>query len=396
MKRVIFVAAALFLFVSLPVCAEWSKPFEVEYVMGDGDNRSSARQAALEQIKLKASNEAGTYVQSTTTMHENGELTENIQMLSASLVKVLAADEKLTVNKAGQAVLRVKAVASLDESELVRRVAMVQQDKAKERQVKQLQSENEALRKDFEKIRNALATRSDQARTAELLAKQDATLKRMAENGKTMTLVFERGTLLQLASHNSDSFEKAKRDLDENFFAPLMQTPVTTSIESVEADGKNYVALVRVGWRIDTKPLHQVLARYLNADVSEGYIRILTYKNLGNRGPNVLSDRLYHYLSSKRIELQLQLAGGKVQIPVFYMDGSFFSDCSMTTDGQDNHLCLISHLASAPELIRTGNPVRIRLSREAAERATRVETSWIVNNLTLDNGKMSRQSENAK
>lgn len=388
MKRIVAVVTALFWFVSLPAHAEWSKPFEVDYIMGDGDNRSSARQAALEQIKLKASNEAGTYVQSTTTMHENGELTENIQMLSASLVKVLTSDEKLTVNKAGQAVLRVKAVASLDESELVRRVEMVQKDKAKERQVKQLQAENESLRKDFEQIRTALATRSDQAKTAELLAKQDATLKRMVDNGNTMTLVFERGTLLQLASHNSDSFEKAKKDLDENFYAPLMQTPVTTSIESVEADGKDYVALVRVGWRIDAKQARQALARYLNVDASdnEGNLNLRTYKNLENRGPNVLSDRLYHYLSGKRIELQLQLAGEKVKIPAFYMDGSFFRDCSSTTTSvrEDKNICLISHNKNDPVLLDAGNPVRIHLSREAAERATRVETSWVVNNLTSD------------
>lgn len=384
---IIVVAATLLMFVTLPARAEWSKQYSVDYIMGDGDNRASARQAAVEQIKLKASGEAGTYIQGTTTLHENGELTENIQMLSASMVKVLASEEKLTVNSAGQAVLQVKAIASLDGSELVRRVEAIQQDKAKERQVKQLRSENEVLRKDFEKIRKELATKLDQAKIAELLARQDATLKRMADNGQTMTQVFERGTLIQLASRNMDDFENAKRDLDENFYAPLMQSPFTATIESVEADGNGYVAVVRVGWRVDTQHARQVLARYLNVgrDNDKNSITITTYDNLTGRGPNVLSERVYRYLVTKEVNLKLEIDGTTSVLPVFFVDKSFFQDCGVRISiaamhGGDKNLCLVSQQASDAKLLgfwntTTSNPIRIPLSRSQAELATRVDVS---------------------
>src|ERR1022692_348331 len=88
--------------VCLSVHAEWSKTYSVDYLMGDGDNRVSARQTALEQVKLKASNEAGSYVESTTTLHEDGKLTESIQVIGASMVKLKLLSEAMSVNKSGQ------------------------------------------------------------------------------------------------------------------------------------------------------------------------------------------------------------------------------------------------------------------------------------------------------
>ena len=410
MKKIILVASTLLVFAIQPAHAEWSKQYATDYIMGDGDNRASARQAALEQIKLKASGEAGTYVQSTTTLRENGEMTENVQILSAAMVKVLASEEKLSVNRAGQAVLQIKATASLDETELVRRVEMLRQDKDKERKLKQLQSENEALRKEYAEIRAALAAKLDQAKTMELLSRQDATVKRISENGQTMTQVFERGTLLQMASRNEGDFEKAKRDLDENFYAPLMQSPATAIIESVEGSGNFYTALIRVGWNVDTRRARQVLSRYLNVgnDFEKGNSRqmfagkcidncsftISTYNNLDGRGPSVLSEQVYRYITKKWVVLQLQIAGETFPLPVFFADGSFFQDCSNSTNVEAMHekdrknLCLVSHHASDPKIlgVTTGisNPLRIPLTRSQAELATRVEVSWASNSNTPD------------
>jgi hypothetical protein len=378
----IFILALLFLF-SFPAQAEWSKPYDLSYVMGDGDNRASARQAALEQIKLKASSEAGTYVQNTTTLHENGVITDNIQLISAAMVKLVVFGEKLTVNQAGQAVLWIKAIASLDESELARRVDMLQQDKERARQVSLLQAENNALRQDYEQIRKALAGKSDQSKTAELLARQDSTIKRMADNGRTLTQVFERGTLLQLAIKNSDAFEHARQFLDEKFYAPLLQTPVTAEVESVEADGKGYVALVRVGWTVDIKGSFSVLERYLHASRADGGIRVHDFENEHGKGPNVLSERIYKHLAKNKVDLKLKLAGREVRLPIFYADSSFFHDCSNRTESEYAELlCLVSQNKTKSEVSgqhSLSNPIRIHLTREEAERATAVEASLVRN-----------------
>lgn len=384
--KTIVVAALLLAAAPLPALADWTKPYEVSYPMGDGDNRSSARQAALDQIRMKASSEAGTYVQSTTTLQENGDLTENIQTISASMVSVVELDEKLTVNASGQAVLWLRANATLDESELKRRVTELQHDKDKARQVAALQSENEALRKDLAQIRQSLQNKSDPAKTAELLSRQDATIRHLEENGRTVTQVFQRGTLLQMASRNSSDLDKAKRDLEDNFVTPLLSMPVTAEIESVEGSGNDYVALVRVGWKVDTLKLRPALKRYLTVSGYNGSIDIFGYDNLDGKGPTKLSDQVYQYLATRGIDLQLRIAGKEVRLPVFYGDNSFFGDCGPFNTGRPasnkpKYICLVSQDASSADLRgsegHTSNPVRIHLTKEEAERATRVDASLV-------------------
>lgn len=388
-KILVAVIAAI---TSLPANAEWKKTFEVDYVMGDGDNRVSARQAALEQIKLTASNQAGTYVQGTTTLRENGTLTESIQMLSASMVRLSATEERMAVNKAGLAVLHLKATAAVDENELARRIEAMRQDKEKERQLKQLQAEYAALQKEFSEIRSTLSSKTDQARIAELLAKQDSTIQRIRENDKTVSLVFERGTLLQMASRNTSDLDGAKRYLDDNFIKAIMRSPVTATIEAVEQNGNEYVALVRVGWTIDTKQVEKTLGRYLNIMNSyktKDALQIPTYRNLNGAGKDVLSDPLFRYVARKTIELEIKIAGSTVLIPVLFMDNSFFHDCTSRAGGYSlgargiSSLCLLSQDPKSSSFPRAGpNPVRIRLSREDAERATRVDTSFVEKVLT--------------
>ncbi|MGA8864887.1 MAG: hypothetical protein WB444_13880 [Gallionella sp.] len=385
--------AILFLLVTFPAYAEWSKAYEVDYVMGDGDNKAGARQAAIEQIKLKASNEAGTYIQGTTTMRENGELTENVQMLSASLVKVGNTEDKLTVNASGQAVLWVKAAASLDEHELVRRVEALQQDQEKARQVKLLQAENEVLYQDLARIRAALATKSDPARTAEFLARQDSTIQRLDDNGNTITQVFARGTLLQLANRSTDAFDKAKDELDEQFLAPIMHSHVTAEIESVQVSGSDYVAMVRVGWTIDTLKLRPVLKRFLKVEGFNGDLAVYGGDNIASRGPNELSERAYQYLATKGVDLRLKIGAKEVHLPVFYTASDGFGERCGLSDRvrgeRSDYLCLVSQKAGNPEVrglsssdgawtSRLSNPIRIHLTKEEAARATRVEAVLVI------------------
>lgn len=383
-KSGLYMLAALLVFVALPARAEWSKSFEVGYIMGDGDNRASARQAALEQIKLKASGEAGTYILSTTTLRENGDLTENIQIIGASLVKIVESEESLSVNQSGQAVLLVKATTSLDERELTRRVELLQQDKEKARQVKLLQAENEVLRGDLAQIRNALAAKSDPSKIAGLLSRQDSTIKRLEDNGRTLTLVFERGALLKMASHSSDAYEKAILALDGQFFAPIMQSPITAVIESVEASVDGYVALVRVGWSVDAKRARSVLARYLRVTPAGGNVLVSAFENLQGKGPSALSERIYQHLVEKGVDLQLQIAGKSVRLPMFYSDDGFMEGCGLYSKaraGNAKYLCLVSQGKNSPEIrgfaSPLSNPIRIHLTREEVEHANVVEASWI-------------------
>lgn len=367
--------------------AEWSRPFDVEYNMGDGEARVSARQAAIEQIKLKASGEAGTYISRTTVLHENGELTESIQSLGATMVQVIVTGERLVVNPSGQAVLLVSANASIDDTELARRVKAMQEDKEKAKQVQRLQVENNSLRHELDQIHQQLSEKTEPGITAGLLSKQDKAIKRIAENGRTITLVFERGTLLQLASHNVAAFDAVRRQLDERFYEPIMQTSISAEIISVEPSGDGYVARVRVGWQIDTKPLESVLSPYLrfDQDRDKGNLTVYGFHNLDGKGPDVLSEQVYHYLAKKGINLQLRIAGKVVRLPMFYWDNAFMTACGIgevARTGPVKHLCLVSQNKDVADLrgvhSNINNPIKIRLTRTEAESANEVDASWII------------------
>jgi hypothetical protein len=406
LKFIILIIAALSLFTSLSAQAEWSKQFDIEYLMGDGDNRTSARQAALEQLKVKASGEAGTYVQSTTTMRTGSELTENIQLIGAAMVKVSDIKDKLTVNQNGQAVLRVTAKATIDESELFKRVEALRQDREKARQIKLLQVENDELFQELKKIRGALISNLDASRTAELISQQDTAIRRLTSNSLTVTQVFERGTLLQLASKNTDAFTRAKLELDEQLFAPLLKTPISATIESVEEAGNgDYVALVRVGWVINVKNISPILSRYLNVgkfsskinedeyEKNEHNLYMQEYSNIESKGPNVISEKLYNYLSTKGVDLKLTLVGRTVTLPVLYSGNSFTDICGYygTLRGvKKEYICIVSQPFGYSRVhsfdSKLTNPIRIPLTREEAERATRVDASFIFNNELIQQG----------
>jgi len=379
-KQFLFIVAILF---CLPAQAEWSKQYQFDYIMGDGDTKGSARQAAIEQIKLKASSEAGTYVQSTSTLNAKGELTESVQMVGASMVKIQVKDETLSVNPTGQAVLNIVVVASLDDSELSKRIRALQEDKEKARQVKVLRTENDTLRKELEGIRAALAGKADQARVAELLTKQDKAIRKLENNVATVAQVFERGTLLQLANRNASEFEQAKAYLDESLYGEIMKTPIYTNVDSVEKVKDGYVALVRVGWSFRDSTYKPVLNRYFHTNYFKKQINFYAYENTDSKGPHLLTERLYEYLASKGVDLKVTLAGKTVRIPVFYATGSSGCDTYKETRGEYARIiCLASQAKDDPDFVANQslytNPIRIRLTQAEAERATNVEASWVL------------------
>lgn len=369
--------------------AEWTKQYTHHYVMGDADSRNSARQASFEQIKIEASNEAGTYVLGKTTLHSNGDLSESVQVISASMVRVFPYEETVSINEAGQSVLNITAMAVLDDSELAKRVQAIYEDKEKSRLIRMLQVENESLNNNLAQFRKALSSSVSTVSTEEiiqLLARQAKAMRKLSDNENAITLVFERGTLLEMAIKNTAAFDSAKYELNDRFYNVLLNSQVTTKIESVEAmkDG-SYVANVRVGWGFNSKDIFQVLASYLHTTTTDGNVMAFSYDNLNSKGPSVLSDKLYFYLANKGIDLQITLAGKVVKLPFFYSEETVMKGCephSMARAGVAKSLCLVSQQLDS-SVIRgnpwqPNNPIRILLTKEEAERATYVEAKWVL------------------
>ena len=384
LKFLKIVSFALF-FACLPAHAEWSKQYELAYSMGDGDTKGSARQAAIEQIKLKASNESGTYVDSTTTLKENGSLTESIRMVSATMVKVRIDKESMSIGQSGQTILNLVAVATLDDAELSRRVADLRQDKEKVRQMKVLQAENEALRAGLKNIRDSLAVKADPATVAELLAKQDQTIRKLETNSQTVTQVFSQGTLLQLALKNKDAFEETKQTLQDELYALILKTKVDAKVEAVEQEGDGYAAIIRVGWAVDQNRAYKMMSKYLDGRAPTKYepnFQFELYQNEKGKGKSNLSPKIFQYIAERPIFAKISIAGKDVKLPVLFASdssSSFFKCSSRATPNFEGKLdaatlCFRNLSASDNKIFGTAqtNPIRIYLTKEEAESATNV------------------------
>ena len=368
------------IFVPGVAVADWIKQLDINYVMGDGENRIGARQAAIEQLKSKASHQVGTYIQSTTSLRD-GKLTENIQVLSASLVKVSNVSEKLSINQAGQGVLSLVATITVDEKELARRIELLQMDSAKANQIERLRADNLELRNTLTQIRAQLTQEPDPATAARLLSMQDDALKHIDKNGKAVSQIFERGTLIQMATSNSVALDAAKQSLEDSFFVPVMSSPVSAVIQSVQADGDGYVSKVRLTWDINEKALYPVLVRYFQSDNTTGLISINKFYNTDTKGPHPLSEQLYQYLTWQGIDLRVTLGHKEVRVPVFYADDSFMTPCS---DYRRNHmsatrLCLVTKSGSdkSPRWMDDNSLLRVHLTKEEAASATTIDAVFV-------------------
>lgn len=408
MFKKLHILAVLLLWSSFSAHAEWSKQYDLAYTMGDGDTKGSARQAAIEQIKLKASSEAGTYVDSTTTLKEDGSLTESIQMVSATMVKVLVAKESISVSPAGQAILNLVAVATLDDAELTRRVAALRQDKEKARQMKVLQAENEALREGLKKIRESLAVKADPATVAELLAKQDQTIRKLETNSQTVTQVFSQGTLLQLALKNKDAFEEAKQTLQEELYAPLLKTKVEATVEAVEQHGDSYVAIIRVGWAANQNRAFKVMNKFLVGNGPTEYrpnFEFKLYKNQDGRGKSNLSPKIFQYIAERPIFAKISIAGKEERLPVLFGgagDSSFYPCLTRATPNYQGELkagslCFRNLKTTENDIDGAAhNPIRFYLTKKEAEAATNVTAVMEYYNKDAEDKKLELELEYKK
>lgn len=383
-KRIKLVVLCAILCFPTLASAEWSKQLEVKYVMGDGDNRATARKAAMEMLRQKASNEAGTYVQKTTRLNEDGSLSESILAISASLIRITSPKESLSVNDSGQAVLQVDADVSLDDDELRHRIEELHQDQEKAGEIKRLQAENKLLRGNLDAIHAELATEDDPAKARALLEQQDRLLLQIEQNGQSVSQVFAPGTLLQMADQDAEDFDHARTVLDEKVYGSILSTPVMARLISVEATGNGYEANVRLGWKFNISQISPAFSQYLNVETYDGKIVAFANQNIDNKGKSPLSERVYRYMASNGIDLKLSIGDKTVYLPVFYSDNSLFEPCGLYTkvrDGEQKYLCLIPQAYNSAQAKGMGgvisNPVKIHLTKTQAQNASSVEAEFV-------------------
>ncbi len=392
---IVLITLITLLFPTLVTAKIWQQAFTVEYALGDGDSKTTARELALAQIKIKASNKAGSYIHTTSTL-VNDQLSENIQVVGASMVMLSGIKEHLTT-KSNRSTLIVTALARIDESELKRRIAAMQLDKAKAKQITQLTKDNELLSVELRTIRLLLAKKqSSSTEVASILKRQSTLLKRFEYNAAAVKRVFTQGTLFQMAQKSSARLEQVKAQLETEFFGALMQTQVKAEIVSVIDNGNDFTALVNVSWKMPKSLSFNTLIEHLSGrNLNKGKLSEIeelslnSYSNTGGKGNTTLSESLFNYLGKQHVYIDIMLGNKKFQLPLFWSrkDGSFryCSDDALSSNRfikSKGLLCLTLIQNSHKKLRGVGhkrdeNPIKFRLTNKEVHTFTTIETNIV-------------------
>lgn len=373
----------------------WQQTLTIEYALGDGDSKTTARELALEQIKIKASNKAGSYIH-TTNILINEQLTENIQVIGASMVMLSNIKERLTT-KSNRITLIVTAVARIDENELKRRIAAMQQDKAKAKQITQLTKDNEILSVELRTIRSLLAKKqSSSTEVASILKRQSTLLKRFEHNAAAVKRVFTQGTLFQMAQTSSAKLDQVKAQLETEFFGALMQTQVKADIVSVIDNQSDFTALVNVSWTMPKSLSFNTMKKHLSSyKLDKGKLSkveeltLKSHSNVSGKGKTTLSEPLFNYLGKQHVYIEIMLGNKKFQVPLFWSrKAGSFSSCDSAASSSNGFvksqglLCLTLIQDSHKKLQGIGykkdeNPIKFKLTKAEVRTITTIETKIV-------------------
>lgn len=183
------IALLLSLMFSMEYAFAWTKEYTQDFNMGDNDSRNTAREWAVDQIKLKAAQEAGTYIQGTTKLVGN-DLQETITQIGASIVRITVNSDAMITTADGKPALRVSATADVDESVLTQRIKMMQEDDKKARDLQLLAQENQKLREEILALAAQKTTTTDSKALADILARETTILASLDRNSTRTQEIF--------------------------------------------------------------------------------------------------------------------------------------------------------------------------------------------------------------
>ena len=123
------------------------------FFYGDADSKITARKMLLDEIKAKAVNQAGEYIQSESTYSStSGEYTQEIKTLSASIIKIFVLEEEVK-HENGRTFLQIKAKALVDEDVIKPQIKAFLESNEKLYLLRKLQRQNNILLSRLEKLR---------------------------------------------------------------------------------------------------------------------------------------------------------------------------------------------------------------------------------------------------
>jgi len=184
------------------------KTWSLNYTLGDSESKTMARKAVITSIKRAAADDAGVYIQSEKNI-DNGDLSEKIKIIAASIVKINVLEERVSTTSTGDIQLFVRASTDVDESILRSRIEQIKANKDKDQKISTLLRERAALIKTLHKLDGELRVKAvDSSKADKLLSQKDKVMDSLNEQSLAIENVFEKGMLVAIAQEPSFSKER--------------------------------------------------------------------------------------------------------------------------------------------------------------------------------------------
>ena len=200
------------------------------YIMGDNDSKVDARRIAMQEVKRKALEIAGTYVAGMTEV-KNYQLTKDeIKTYTAGVMETEVESEQMR-GTTEHPEIYIKARCTIDTGVLMKLIDRYQDNEDLKEQIESSARENEALRKERDALVQQLAAEKDKAKVEETRKKLDTALAKEETNDET-TKVW---TNLAYKFHENDEsgHEVGQADLDKS--ARVLERAVRVNPQNARA-----------------------------------------------------------------------------------------------------------------------------------------------------------------
>ena len=269
-----------------------------EYVMGDSDTKMEARKIALEHAKRLAVEQIGTYLESETVVKDRMLTKDEIRTYTAAIIKTTVISEDMNLLQDKTTIFKIRIKANVDVGVLNKRVQEIETDKKRKEQMDALQSENLRLLKELE----SLSTELKIARVTEykkLRQKREGLFEELEKNQNSLRVVFEKGTLLNLAIKSQSKLEEDKMNIDDAFQFIAENILYEIGEGQVRHKGNMSDLIIPIRWNFEK-----------HVDARAKILRVLDRADLDSQGrihvgkaKGIDKDILNNYVKSKRIRI---------------------------------------------------------------------------------------------
>jgi hypothetical protein len=153
-----------------------------EYRMTEHDTRIEATRMAIEDAKRQALEQAATYLESVTEVHNLDVTRDEIRTDSAGMVTVL--DQRTSTRlEDGDIVVHADVMAQVDEHEVIQAITSLRENESVKQQLALLQAKTDQLRQQLQAANQALATAGTPQQVQALTVERQQLLDRIQAGG---------------------------------------------------------------------------------------------------------------------------------------------------------------------------------------------------------------------